>query len=310
MRLIHPISSDLIKQLVAQSQKATTSYLYAGKMGYAITLFGLSRAVNDEQLGETAFSLLQQSLVASSQHIGFEQGLAGLGYGLLHLIDTEHIEADFMHLFGGKVKIIQHSLETIDSRPMELLSLQHMPLFLHRLRPHIKDNNWIEEAIKKIMQGIELYLSLQFHDWCEIDYIGNRTFVLQMMQNYLKVVYAINYQHPSRVVLESYSQLYLHHHIPSSLTIGAYLYHLSEKQDHPLYQDVAKLHLYYGAQKTHIDYRLLIALIDDLQALHLTQAPHKLHIDTCRKELAQTPIWRELGLLKYINHIVQPNYLF
>lgn len=210
-----------------------------------------------------------------------------------------------MHLFGDKVKFIQHPLETIDFRPVELLSLQHMPLFLHRLCPHIKDNHWIEEAIKKIMQGIELYLSLQFHDWCEIDYIGNRTFVLQMMQNYLKVVYAINYQHPSRVVLENYSQLYLHHHIPSSLTIGAYLYHLSEKQAHPLYQDVAKLHLHYG----YIDYKDSPQVLDYIQTLLLV----KKEVPTPLKKhwffLCETPQWHRQCLLKSINLITQPNFI-
>ena len=73
-----PISSDLIEYVVSQSQEETAPYLYAGKMGYAITLFGLSRAMNDEHLEDMAFLLLQQSLAASSQHVGFEQGLAGL----------------------------------------------------------------------------------------------------------------------------------------------------------------------------------------------------------------------------------------
>ena len=73
-----PISHNLIREAVAQSQEESRPYLYAGKMGYAVTLFECSRAVNDEQLEDTAFLLLQQSLVSSSQHVGFEQGFSHL----------------------------------------------------------------------------------------------------------------------------------------------------------------------------------------------------------------------------------------
>ncbi len=310
MKIIVPVSRSMIEHVVSQSQEETAPYLYAGKMGYAVTLFGLSRTVNDEQLAEVAFLLLQQSLAASSQYVGFEQGLSGLGYGLLHLIETEQVEADFMELFGDKIEVIQRSLEKIEFCPMELLSQRHMPLFLHRLLPYIENKSWAEETIKKIVQGVELYLSLQLNDWCEIDYIGNKTFVLQTIQDYMKIVYAIDYPCPSHVLLERYCQLYLNHHLPSSLAVGAYLYHLSEKQNHSLYQDVAILQLHYGSQKSLSDHCLLLNLIDDLQALHLTQTPHNINLEIYKQYLAQIPIWSGNSLLKYINYIIQPNYLF
>ncbi len=304
-----PISSDLIEYVVSQSQEETAPYLYAGKMGYAITLFGLSRAMNDEHLEDMAFLLLQQSLAASSQHVGFEQGLAGLGYGLLYLIQEEFIDGDFMELFGDKLVPIQKEMENIEFRPMDLLNHIQMPLFLHRILPFLEDKQWAQDAIIKILHGIELYLSVQFNDWCEVDYIGSRPFVLKTLQNYLRLIFILRFPHPSPSLIDTYCQLFLHHHISSSLAIGAYLSHLSKNKQQTLYSNVAELNLYYAAQQPFLDYKDLLNLLDDIQALLLTGIELQKSIEKHWSFLRNNPTWHWQCLLKNINLITQPKFI-
>ena len=76
-----------IAKLIEQSaEKINSTGLYNGKAGLSLSLFLASEYLKDEQLGDIAYRLLQESLIMKSYDVNFENGLAGVGYALLFLI--------------------------------------------------------------------------------------------------------------------------------------------------------------------------------------------------------------------------------
>lgn len=82
------------------------SGLYNGKAGMSLTLFEASRVLADEYLEEQASQLLQEALLVRTQDISFENGLSGIGYTVLYLLENGFIETEFEDVFGKQALTI------------------------------------------------------------------------------------------------------------------------------------------------------------------------------------------------------------
>ena len=79
----------LIDYTLLNACSINSSGLYNGKAGIALALFEVARYLQDEYIEEQAFDLLQEALVSKTEDISFENGLSGIGYVLLYLIENE-----------------------------------------------------------------------------------------------------------------------------------------------------------------------------------------------------------------------------
>lgn len=83
---------------------------YNGKAGLSLCLFEVARMINDECVEDHAFELLQEALLSRNEDIGFENGLSGIGYVFLYLINNHFINADINDFFSEKRIMIDESL--------------------------------------------------------------------------------------------------------------------------------------------------------------------------------------------------------
>ena len=72
----------------------------------SLTLFEASRVLADEYLEEQASQLLQEALLVRTQDISFENGLSGIGYTVLYLLENGFIETEFEDVFGKQALTI------------------------------------------------------------------------------------------------------------------------------------------------------------------------------------------------------------
>ena len=95
-------SKKLSEYVLLNACAVSSSGLYNGKSGMTLSLFEAARYLNDEPLEDHAFELLEETLLVNSEDIGCENGLSGVGYVLLYLIDNEFIDADFDDFFENR----------------------------------------------------------------------------------------------------------------------------------------------------------------------------------------------------------------
>lgn len=77
-----------------------------GKAGISIVLFELASILDNELFESCAFELLEESLLSNITEIDFFNGLTGIGYSLLYLLNKGYIDADFDELFREKHLLI------------------------------------------------------------------------------------------------------------------------------------------------------------------------------------------------------------
>ena len=229
----------LIDYTLLNACSINSSGLYNGKAGIALALFEAARYLQDEYIEEQAFDLLQEALVSKTEDISFESGLSGIGYVLLHLIEGEFIEADF----DEQLEKILVDFEKLKENPDVLLNSIRMSYFLTSVQSFHKVNNRIDKKIKSIFEANELYLAIQFFDFKNIDYINNKTIVLERFEIYLQMIYECRYADYSRVVLDDYAELYRSGRIMSSSKVA---YYLGKIDTEGKYKDVIEGNRWYS----------------------------------------------------------------
>lgn len=235
------IKKEVIRKIAEQieqnSGKTSSTGLYNGKAGLSISLFIAAEYLLNEQLEDIAYRLLQESLIIKSNDVSFENGLAGIGYTLLYLIENKYLEADFDEIFGSQYETIIKNFENIEKEPSRLINSLQIIYFLSRVCRIKKEDNRIQEIIKKFFEGLELFLTVQFQDFADIRYIGKKLGILNIFKTYLKLVDYSGYNYFSRSLLENYSGLYRNGRVISSLGAGFYLskivsnYNIKECED-------------------------------------------------------------------------------
>jgi hypothetical protein len=113
--MIPPIICKLTDYILLNAYSVNFAGLYNGKTGIALCLFENSRYLADEKIEDKAFELLQESLAishkAKNAGIDFKNGLSGIGFVLLYLIENRFLDADFEELFGKQANQIQLQLK-------------------------------------------------------------------------------------------------------------------------------------------------------------------------------------------------------
>ena len=238
--------------LLQNSEKTSSTGLYNGKAGLSLSLFIASEFLQDETIEDTAYKLFQESLIIRSSDIGFENGLAGIGYTLLYLVENKYLETDFDEIFGIQYETIIKSFENIEKDPMRLVNSLQAIYFLSKVRSLKKEDNRIEEIIKKFFEGLELFLTVQFQDFTDIRYINRKADVLNIHKTYLKLIDYSGYNRFSHALLEDYVALYRKGKIVSSLGTGFYLNRIAKKHNLKGYEDVIHENINHGINNIHV----------------------------------------------------------
>ena len=236
--------------------------LYFDKAGISLALFEASKYFQNEEMENAAFKLLQEALILKSADFSFENGLSGIGYALHYLIENKFIEADFDELFGEQYEKTVKSLGDIEKHPERLLNTLQVIYFLSSVRKIKPNDERPQRIIKKIFEGLELFLMIQFQDFLDIHYINDKMAVLRIYETYLKLVDDTNYSHFSRSLLENYANLYRKDKVVSSIAIGYYLGMLARKNAITDYNDVVKNQIENGIRNIHEDMLSLGEKID------------------------------------------------
>lgn len=240
----------LIDYTLLNACSINSSGLYNGKAGIALALFEVARYLQDEYIEEQAFDLLQEALVSKTEDISFENGLSGIGYVLLYLIENEFIDADFDELFGEQFEKILVDFEKLKENPNALLNSIRMSYFLTSAQSFRIADNRIDKTIKSIFEANELYLAIQFFDFKNIDYINNKTAVLERFETYLQMVRECRYADYSHVVLNDYAELYRSGRIMSSYKVACYLEKIDTERKYKDVIESNKLYFDYNNTKT------------------------------------------------------------
>lgn len=239
MTLDTPIRK-LVDHILLNASSANSLGLYNGKAGLSLSLFEASRYLQDESIEERAFHLLQEALLGKSKDCSFENGLSGIGYVLLHLIKNKFVDTDFDEIFGKQYDKIIEAFSRIEKEPLKLLNSMKVIYFLFNLNSIKREDQRINEIIEKLFEGVELYLSIQFYDFKDINYINKKTDVLNIFETYLKLVVYSDYGKVSAYVIDAYVKLYTSGRIMSSLPVGYYLNEIKVKKNIDKYNEVVQ----------------------------------------------------------------------
>lgn len=138
MNINENILRRLADYVMLNACSVSSSGLYSGKSGMALSLFETAVFLHDEYIEEQAFQTFQEALLTRTKDISFENGLCGIGYVLIYLIRNAMLEADLKELFGDNLQIIYDTLEkeTNSSIPINGKSMRVM----YFLRSHFQYN--------------------------------------------------------------------------------------------------------------------------------------------------------------------------
>lgn len=259
--------SKLASHISSNSCLLDTNSLYYGKAGISLALFEASRYLRSNEIEAKAFDLFQESLILKSSNYSFESGLSGIGYVLCYLIKNRFIEADFDEIFGKQYEKIINSIEGIDKRPNQLLNSLQVIYFISAVNKIKQDDARLPNIIKKIFEGLELFLIIQFHDFLDDGYINDKMMVLRIYETYLKLIDFTDYRYLSNLLLESYADLYRKGRVVSSVVIGFYMGMLVRKNNLTGYDDIVSAHIINGIKNIYEDLLSLKEKIDILKLL-------------------------------------------
>ena len=301
--------SKIVEHILSNVCKVSSAGLYNGKAGISLALFEASKILRDECIENEAFSLLKEALILKGKDLSFENGLSGIGYALCYLIENKFIKADFDEIFGEQYEKIIKSHENIEKEPERLLNSLKIIYFLTAVK---KKDERLQKIIKKIFEGLELFLIVQFQDFADVHYIKDKIAVLRIFEIYLKLVNYADYKHFSHSALSSYAELYRHGNVLSSTTIGYYLDKLAKKNVITEYYGLVNEHIMYGVRNIRIDELSLRKKIDLLKCFYDAEKQEFIHCDLMRvKEkiaqnifkkatIASTPLGYKDGLARLL----------
>lgn len=249
-------------QIIKNVNKVDSTGLYNGKAGLSLSLFLAAEYLQDEHIDEAANKLFLESLLIRNSDISFENGLSGVGYSLLYLLEKEIVDADFDEVFGTQYETIIRSLERIEKLPMGLVNSFQTVYFFTKIGGLKKEDERIQSIIKKFFEGVELYLTVQFLDFEDIRYINSKLLVLNIFKVCLKLVDYAGYNKISRSLLDIYASMYRKGWIISSLETGFYLRKLAIKNNSSDFDDVIRENIINGANNIYTETLSLRERID------------------------------------------------
>lgn len=283
VRIVVPNSSiemnnQIIRKLVdytlLNACSINSSGLFNGKAGIALALFEAAHYLQDEYIEDQAFDLLLEALLSKTEDISFENGLSGIGYVLIYLIENDFINANFDDFFKEQLEKIIAGLDKQKQNSNFLLNSIRITRFLASAKLFRKADKRIDEIIKSLFEANEIYLGIQFFHFKDIDYINNKNVILERFEVYLQMVCECRYANYSRVVLDHYAGLYKKGRIISSYKVS---YYLRKIDNEGKYKDVIEGNKRYSGLKStkihtlrhRIDLAKISGEIGDLQEVIL-----------------------------------------
>ena len=257
--------SKIVDHIMSNVCLINSAGLYQGKAGIALALFEASRYLQDENVENEAFRLLQEALIHKDQDYTFENGWSGIGCVLCYLIENKLIEADFDKIFSEQYEKIIQSLNDIETKPDRLLNIFQVVYFLSMVKQ--KDDR-AQKIIKKIFEGLELFLTIQFFDFKDIHYINDKMAVLRIYETYLKLVNYADYKYFSYSLLENYAELYRTKRVVSSVVIGYHIEMLTRKNTISGYQDVVDDNIKNSTRNTREEILLFSEQVDAMKLFY------------------------------------------
>lgn len=227
-----------------------------------MALFEASRYLQNENVENEAFKLLQEAIIFNPGDLSFENGLSGIGYIVMCLIDKNFIEADFDEIFGEQYEKIVKSIVDVEKKPEMLLNSMKVIYFLSKAACIKPKDERLSRTKQKIFEGLELFLTLQFQDFSDIHCINDKMAVLRIYEVYLKLVNFAGYKHFSHVLLENYAVLYQTGRVLSSLAIGYELDILVRRNSIAGYDDIVNEQIADGTRNIHFAHLSLKEKID------------------------------------------------
>ena len=219
----------LVNYILLNACSVNSSGLYNGKAGMVLALFEIARYLQDEYIEDQAFDLFQESLITQNEDIGFENGLSGVGYMLLYLIENEFIDADFDELYRENHTKIETGLSLLCESPTkEQLNLHLRTVYYLSLLDKTVTDNGNRVLAESILKETDKLLINKFSVFEKNDTTYSKTDILNSFELYLKVVDFYHFFEPSKELLGKYVNLYRQNKIASSFSIGCYLTNIAK----------------------------------------------------------------------------------
>jgi hypothetical protein len=248
----------LVDYIILNAHSVNSISLYNGKAGLSLCLFEVARYLENEQMEDTAFELLQESiaLAQKSSKVSFENGLAGIGFVLLYLIENQLIDADFNELFAEQFNKVLFSIESTEGFSEKHLSLLYFLEFCYRLQTKSNTQHWRNKIVSDVENNLEQQLK-------------NKT--TNAFDCYLKAVSGCHDYVPSMSVLNAYSKLYQQGRVASCFTTGFYLEKLAYNLQESHLVEIAQVNKNVALQNIYPQILTLDQQIDLLYMLNQDQ---------------------------------------
>ena len=216
----------LADYILLNACSVNSSGLYNGKAGMALALFELGNYLQDEYIYNQAFSLFEEALVTKNKNVGFENGLAGVGYMLLYLIESGFVDADFEELFGENRAKIETGLIAPDNKQSNEQFAQNIRVVYYLCMANKKVTGAKTKLLaKSILKEADKILVTKFSA-LETDHtsaVHSKMDILHSLELYLKVADFCCFYEPSVELLEKYVTLYRQSKFVGNFAIGCYL---------------------------------------------------------------------------------------
>lgn len=241
----------LTDYLLQRAGSVNSSGLYDGNAGLSLSLFEAARYLQDENIENKVFNLLQKALLTKNKDYHFENGLSGIGYVLLYLIENKFVDADFNEIYGKQYEKIIGNFDHIEKEPQRLVNSLQSIYFFSKVSNIKQEDERLKSIMKRIIEGLEFFLAIQLNDFTDIHYINNKVDILKIYELYLKLIDYSGYVHFSKLLLKDYANLYRTGRIMSSLTIGHYLDVIVKQHNIKEYEDVVEYNIKNGIENIH-----------------------------------------------------------
>ena len=281
--------SKLVDYLLLNAYSVNSSGLYNGKAGISLCLFEMSRFLQDEYIEEQAFELLKESLLTKNEDIGFENGLSGIGYVLLYLIQNKFIEADFEDLFGhhqkrieeyigrlntteiNKENFVRHNLKIIFF--LDLL-LSHGNKYQQMAELHVLFSDTANQLLRKYASVIENRQNISLKP----EYIT-------LFEIYLKASNVCRNFQSSSDTIKTYSRLFSKNKFVSNFIIGYYLENIAAYNNDIQLKDTAGVNRTLALKNLYPETMSLTQRIEFLYLLRQDEDLYKKPIELLEKDL-------------------------
>ena len=268
----------LTDYILLNACSVNSSGLYNGKAGMALALFEVGNYLQDEYIYDQAFSLFGEASVTKNEDVSFENGLAGVGYMLLYLIESGFVDADFEELFDeNRAKIETGLTATNNIQTNEQLALYiRVVYYLCMAAPKITGIK-TKLLAKSILKEADKMLvnKLSTLETGNTSVVHSKMDILNSLELYLKVADFCSFYEPSVELLEKYVNLYRQNKFVRSFTIGCCLTNIVERTGNTRVEAVGIENRTNAIRTIYRDTLPLAQRIDLLWLMHQDESLYK-----------------------------------